>query len=209
MEFHKYPLKSHHKAPTRAIFGKLLRPWDELYGDPLVFDSNTNTIKNLTKILIGLDPRRPPNESPITLPTSGRSFDEILESIINNLPKIPLLEREDLPPHCVVEEETSIDNANEASETSNSSEIHHKTRELVSLRKNSLYRCKSKMASNGHPENFRPQQPMGNINQTKNNQEALVHKQNPNNANPFASHGPTIVDLGNNIQTRTNNAQPN
>eukprot|EP01018_Ginkgo_biloba_P024327 Gb_14389 [translate_table: standard] len=154
-----------------------------------------------------MDPKRPPNESPATLPTNSRTFDKILELIINDLPKITLLEREDEPPRCIAEEETSSDNTNEASKISNSSEIQCKTTELVRIQKNPLYRRKSKMASSRHPENCRPQQPMGNTNQVRNNQEELVHKQKASNANPFASCGPTThPNLGNNTQTPTNNA---
>eukprot|EP01018_Ginkgo_biloba_P004641 Gb_20581 [translate_table: standard] len=144
-------------------------------GDPLVFDISTNPIKKLTKRLLGSNPKRPPDGSLVTFPTNIRSFKEILESIINNLLKITLLEREDEPPCYVTEEETSTDNTDEASETSDSSEIRHKTTKPT-----------------GH------------------NQKELVHKQKANNANPFASCGPTThPNLGNKTQTPTNNAQPN
>eukprot|EP01018_Ginkgo_biloba_P017425 Gb_05199 [translate_table: standard] len=185
-------------------------PMGRAKGDPLVFVISTNSIKKLTKRLLGSNPRRPPNKSPVTLTTNSRSFDKILESVVNNLPKITLLEREDEPPRYIAKEETSTKNTDEASETFDSSEIQRKTTKPISVRKNPLYRRKSKMASSGHPENFRPQQPMGNTNQIKNNQEELVHKQKANNANPFASYGPTThPNLRNNTQTPTNNAQPN
>eukprot|EP01018_Ginkgo_biloba_P025267 Gb_17649 [translate_table: standard] len=50
---------------------------------PWVFDINTNSINKLTKRILRLDPKRPPDESPVTLPTN-RSFEEILESVIND-----------------------------------------------------------------------------------------------------------------------------
>eukprot|EP01018_Ginkgo_biloba_P018450 Gb_13794 [translate_table: standard] len=138
-------------------------------GDPLVFGIRTNFIKILTKRLLGSNPKRPPDESPVTFPTNNRSFEEILESVINDLPKITLLEREDEPPHCVAEEENATDNTDEASKTSDSNEIQCKANKPISIRKKPLYRQKSKIASSEHLETFRPQQPMGNTNQIGNN----------------------------------------
>eukprot|EP01018_Ginkgo_biloba_P013003 Gb_10053 [translate_table: standard] len=147
--------------------------------DPLVFNISTNTIQKLTRRLIRSDPRKanPQNESSIIFPTNSKSFDEILESVIKDLPKIALLEREDQTPHYVTKEEMSTNNTEDALETSNSSEILRKAQEPISLRNNPLYRWRSKMTSKGHPENYKPQQPMGNINQTNNAQEELIKVQ--------------------------------
>eukprot|EP01018_Ginkgo_biloba_P021439 Gb_01196 [translate_table: standard] len=156
-------------------------PTGRAKGDSLVFDISTNSIKKLTKRLLGSDPKRPQDESPTTFPTNSRSFEEILESVINNLPKVTLVEREGEPPRYIAEEETSIENIEETLDTFDSSEFQHKTNEPVSVRKNPLFKRKGKMALNGHPKSFRPPQLMGNMNQTGNNQELRHNNQGPQN----------------------------
>eukprot|EP01018_Ginkgo_biloba_P027343 Gb_24912 [translate_table: standard] len=113
-------------------------PMGQVKGDPLVFDINTNSIKKLTKRLVS-NLKRPQDESPVTFPSNSRSFKEILESVINDLPKVTLLEREDKPPHCILEEETSTKNIDETLDTFDSSEIQYKIDEPVSVRKNPLF----------------------------------------------------------------------
>eukprot|EP01018_Ginkgo_biloba_P040928 Gb_10168 [translate_table: standard] len=146
----------------------------------------TNSIKKLTKRLLGTDPKRPQEDKNVTFPTN-RSFEEILDSVINEFLKINLTEGEDGPPCCIAEEETFTDTTEESSESSDSNEFHHRTNEPMSVRKNPLFKRKSKMASNGHPENSRPPQPNGNMSQDGNNQEELRHKQRANNTNPVAN----------------------
>eukprot|EP01018_Ginkgo_biloba_P024644 Gb_30116 [translate_table: standard] len=108
--------------------------------------------------------------------------------MINDLPKVTLSKRKDESLHCITKEETSTKNIEETSDTSDSNEFQHKTDEPVSVLKNPLFKRKSKMVSNGHLESFKPPQPTENMNQTKNGQEELRHKQKPNNMNPFTTH---------------------
>eukprot|EP01018_Ginkgo_biloba_P037235 Gb_08280 [translate_table: standard] len=143
-------------------------------GDPLVFDISINSIKKLMKRLLSTNPKRPQEESNVTFPTNSRSFEETLESVINELPKLAFTEGEEGPPRCIAEEETSTKDTEESSDTS--SEFHYKMDEPVSMHKNPLLKRKSKMASNGHPENSRPSQPMGNMSKVENDQEELRHK---------------------------------
>eukprot|EP01018_Ginkgo_biloba_P031070 Gb_41191 [translate_table: standard] len=96
-------------------------PTGRAKGDPLVFDISTNSIKNLSKRLLGSDPKRSQEESNVTAPTNSRSFEEILESVINEFLKINLIEGEEGPSRCIVEEETSIDTTKESFESSDSS----------------------------------------------------------------------------------------
>eukprot|EP01018_Ginkgo_biloba_P001163 Gb_39581 [translate_table: standard] len=126
--------------------------------DPLVFDINTNTIKKHKSRLIKSDSRKPSprNDSPLTFPPDSKSYNEILESVIKDLLKINLLEREDQPLYCLIEEDIPMDNTDVASETLDSSEIIRKAKELVSLQKNPLYKQRSKMTSNGYPGNYKP-----------------------------------------------------
>eukprot|EP01018_Ginkgo_biloba_P000361 Gb_09604 [translate_table: standard] len=161
-------------------------------------------------MLIRSNSKGPPNELPVTLPTSGRTFDEILEFVINNLPKITLSKKEDQPSLFSTEEEMSTKNAKEASKASELTEILCRTKEPVSLSKNPLYRQRNKMTSKGHPENYKPQQPMGNINQTNNDKEELMHKQKTNTKNPFANCGPTShPNFGSRSEGPTNHTQSN
>lgn len=83
--------------------------------------------------------------------------------MISEFPKINLTEGEEGLPYCIVEEETSTDTTEESSESSDSNEFRHKTDEPLSVRKNTLFRRKSKMASSGHPKNSKPPQPNGNM----------------------------------------------
>eukprot|EP01018_Ginkgo_biloba_P034085 Gb_18043 [translate_table: standard] len=169
-----------------------LAPMGQAKGDPLVFDISTNSIKKLTKRQLGSYPKRPQEESNITAPTNSRSFEEILESVISEFLKINLTEGEEGPSCCIAEEEMCTNTTEESSESSDSSEFHHRTDEPVSVRKNPLFRQKSKMASSGHLKNSRPPQPNGNMSQAGNNQEELRNKQRANNTNPFANCGPSV-----------------
>eukprot|EP01018_Ginkgo_biloba_P011604 Gb_32813 [translate_table: standard] len=157
----------------------------------------------------GTDPKRPQEDSNVTTPTN-RSFEEIVESVIKDFPKIVLLEREDEPPSYIAEGETSTKNTEESSDTSDSSEFHHKMDEPVNVHKNPLFKRKSKMVSNGHPENSKPPQPIRNLNLTRNNQEELRHKQKANNTNPFTSCNSSVhqrtVNSNQGLQVNT---QPN
>eukprot|EP01018_Ginkgo_biloba_P032148 Gb_37529 [translate_table: standard] len=137
------------------------------------------------------------------------SFEEILESVISEFPKINLKEGEEGPSCCIAKEETSTNTIEESSESSDSSEFRHKTNEPVSVRTNPLFRRKSKMASNGHPKNSRPPQPNGNMSQAGNNQEELRHKQRTNNMNPFANYNPSVNQQTVNSNQGFQNAQSN
>eukprot|EP01018_Ginkgo_biloba_P020766 Gb_07266 [translate_table: standard] len=73
-------------------------PTERATGDPFVFYISTNSIKKLTKRLLGSDPKRLPNESPVTFRTNSRSFKQILEFVINDLLKITLRKRRQTTP---------------------------------------------------------------------------------------------------------------
>eukprot|EP01018_Ginkgo_biloba_P015384 Gb_29455 [translate_table: standard] len=174
--------------------------------DSLVFNVSTNTIKKLKSRLTESDSRKPSprNGSPITFPTGSKSYDELLEYIIKDIPKTNSSKKEDQPLCCLTKENIPMDKIEMASKTSNSSEIIHKAKEPVSLQNNPLYK-RRRMTSNEHPENYKPQQLMGNLNQT-NNKEELMHKPKTNHVNPFANCGPIVEHnfINNNRGPRSN-----
>eukprot|EP01018_Ginkgo_biloba_P017972 Gb_10800 [translate_table: standard] len=156
------------------------------------------------------DPTRPQEESNANFPTNSRTFQENLESVINEFSKITLTEGEEGPPCYIAEEETSTNTTEESSETFDSSEFSQRTEEPVSMHRNPLFKRGSKMAPNRHQEISRPLQPMGTLNQDGNNQDELQHKQKTNNTNPFVNFGPYAHQQPmNNNQDFQANAQPN
>eukprot|EP01018_Ginkgo_biloba_P007021 Gb_02769 [translate_table: standard] len=139
--------------------------------DSIIQRDSSGILQKLKSKLIESNYRKldPQNNAPITFLTGSKSFDEILESVIKNLLNINLSKKEDQPLRCLTEEDISTDEIEVTSENLDTSEIIHKAKEQTSLQKNPLYKRRGKMTSNGHLENYKPQQLMGNLDQTNNN----------------------------------------